>query len=281
MRIKEKLKNHSGASMIFALALMLVCVVVSSVILAAATSGASRNFSRTKQQSDYLAISSAAEFLQESLKDPGYLKGETMIDIHQCNVYRQFGEQTVTIGSNTYVGYPISWNVTGGYIEKLLLISEEHPFCESKKELQIIEKSFSGPFASLMECAAVQVFETDTIYKETFYLTVETETGEEERIPEVRCDFTMNQAYNVYIDIYVESDSSDYAMQLFVPAEKKESSFGETNDSICTHPILLISTNEAGQVVVDPDAAQDFLKVNDCPTIEVTWGTPTLEKGVE
>ena len=88
-QIKEKLNSNSGASMMLALALMLVCVFVSSIILTAAASGASRNEERNAQQREYLAVSSAAEFLQENLKNAGTLAGHTTIKAYQCNVYMQ------------------------------------------------------------------------------------------------------------------------------------------------------------------------------------------------
>ena len=127
MQLKAKLNSNSGASMMLALALMLVCVFVSSVILTAATSGATRNEKRNAQQREYLAISSAAQMLQENLKDAGTLAGQTTIKAYQCNVYLQMGQKTITIQppnavAKSYTGYPISWDISAGYPDKLLMV---------------------------------------------------------------------------------------------------------------------------------------------------------------
>ena len=63
----KKLKNEQGVTILMALLLVLTAAVVSAVILSAALSAARRvNGDRTAQQ-NYLAVSSAAELVRDSI----------------------------------------------------------------------------------------------------------------------------------------------------------------------------------------------------------------------
>ena len=72
----KKLKNEQGVTILMALLLVLTAAVVSAVILSAALSAARRvNSDRTAQQ-NYLAVSSAAELVRDSIDQMRYT--ETM-----------------------------------------------------------------------------------------------------------------------------------------------------------------------------------------------------------
>ena len=63
----HKLQDNKGSSMILALFLMLVSLMVSNTILAAAAS-ASRSFlTQTDRQQSYLTVSSAAQVFRDSV----------------------------------------------------------------------------------------------------------------------------------------------------------------------------------------------------------------------
>ena len=66
-QIKKKLHSNAGASIMLALALTLICLMVSSVIVAAAASGVNRNKVELEKQQEYLAITSAAQYIAENL----------------------------------------------------------------------------------------------------------------------------------------------------------------------------------------------------------------------
>ena len=302
-QIKEKLNSNSGASMMLALALMLVCVFVSSIILTAAASGASRNEERSAQQREYLAVSSAAEFLQENLKNAGTLAGQTTIKTYQCNVYMQMEKETVNLkpdGGETvpYTGYPISWDATAGYPNVLLMLKERDEdgnipeganegdyFCKNERILEINEEKtkFNGLFKELMERAAKTVFETEIAYKENFYLYVPGEQTEENgRIPKVKCEFTMNAGYEVSIDIFVENGVSHSSMLLTMGAVKDiNNTAGSVYEATCehSHPVVSFVINEDKKVIEAKDGVQKFTRFNACPTIEITWLEPQLSKG--
>lgn len=68
----KKLKNEQGVTILMALLLVLTAAVVSAVILSAALSAARRvNGDRTAQQ-NYLAVSSAAELVRDSIDQMQY-----------------------------------------------------------------------------------------------------------------------------------------------------------------------------------------------------------------
>ena len=70
----KKLKNEQGVTILMALLLVLTAAVVSAVILSAALSAARRvNSDRTAQQ-NYLAVSSAAELVRDSIRTQKYVK---------------------------------------------------------------------------------------------------------------------------------------------------------------------------------------------------------------
>lgn len=70
----KKLKNEQGVTILMALLLVLTAAVVSAVILSAALSAARRvNGDRTAQQ-NYLAVSSAAELVRDSIRTQKYEK---------------------------------------------------------------------------------------------------------------------------------------------------------------------------------------------------------------
>lgn len=73
----KKLKNEQGVTILMALLLVLTAAVVSAVILSAALSAARRvNGDRTAQQ-NYLAVSSAAELVRDSIDRMRYTETTT------------------------------------------------------------------------------------------------------------------------------------------------------------------------------------------------------------
>ena len=64
-RIKAKLRSRTGASITFALLLFLVCTVLCSVIIAAATAASGRMSRIAEMDQRYYAVTSAAEMLKQ------------------------------------------------------------------------------------------------------------------------------------------------------------------------------------------------------------------------
>ena len=71
--MKRKLHSRSGATLLMALLLLLVTVMVSTVIISAANTATSSLKTRRDNQQAYLTVSSAAEYLRDSLlEEEGY-----------------------------------------------------------------------------------------------------------------------------------------------------------------------------------------------------------------
>ena len=68
--IKKKLRSQRGASLTFALLIFLVCAVLSSVIIVAATTAVGRMSRLAERDQKYYAVTSAAELMKDLLKEP-------------------------------------------------------------------------------------------------------------------------------------------------------------------------------------------------------------------
>lgn len=84
--LRKKINSQNGASVLLALMLFLVCFMVSAVILSAATANVDKMRQRESMQREYLAVSSAAQLLQEIIGGVAYDGWETN------TVYQCFGE---------------------------------------------------------------------------------------------------------------------------------------------------------------------------------------------
>lgn len=69
--MKKKIQSDSGASIVFALLIFLLCGVVASVVLAAATAAAGRVGGTAEMDSRYYSVTSAAELFREALDREG------------------------------------------------------------------------------------------------------------------------------------------------------------------------------------------------------------------
>ena len=98
--IRKKLKNNSGASVLLALGLFIICTMISSVVIAAAAGGSSRNVKRVEQQKEYLSISSAAQaVMAEMQKLEKYVGKETTLE-YACNKFQTETIEYMTEGGD-------------------------------------------------------------------------------------------------------------------------------------------------------------------------------------
>lgn len=67
--LQEKLKNSSGASILVALFVLLVCSVISSIVVTAGMASAGRIVNVAKTDQRYYTVSSAANILKETIED--------------------------------------------------------------------------------------------------------------------------------------------------------------------------------------------------------------------
>lgn len=290
IRIKEKLNSNAGASMILALALMLVCVVVSSIIVPAAASGISRNYERTTQQREYLAVSSAAELIADELETAGEYVAKKEIKQYGCLEYQKKELENFEVVNDeeentTYKGYRLNSPLTNDAILSYLLADtneegEDSIFCSASSESTIIEDNpsqLSGSLQGLLKVACESVIKNEESYKGIFYISVENE----ERLPKVKCELTMDTNYDITILISPDSDNTDYSISVFMEADevniKTADDSGKTVTTTCENHHKVLNIKEDGSVYIIEE--YQFVKTNNCSTIEISWQEPVITKG--
>lgn len=194
--IQRKLQSNRGASMILVLTLFLVCVMVSSVILAAASSGVSRNAQRAKQQNGYLAVSSATDLIIEELEVMGVYVGKNVVGRYGCQDctvegYIEYGgqmisgvrldaEYTTNPADKDYVSNPLD--------DGHMLIQKSHePYVFAVTDAE--KTTLDGLLGEMFQRGCTQVFATGMDYSEKITIAL---SQSDARLPDVQCLFTMD-----------------------------------------------------------------------------------------
>lgn len=279
----KKLKSNRGATMVLVLTLFLVCVMVSSVLLAAASSGASRNDKRAKQQNGYLAVSSATDLVLEELKTLGVFVGEN-IEMHygceDCTVdgYIDYGGAMIQ-GKRLeaeYAGDKYNTSYEANPLDDGHLMLPVTHDIHTKTIVDAGKTTLDGVFAEMFKRACTQVFTTDADYTEIVKLSL---AVADERLPEVTCLFKMSKEYNV--EFTLSTDSSAYAITITALGIIKEADVKETVDESDKHTIYYKKFNdEKGNyetVMVSDWVIPIDVKTT---TTEVSWDEPKVEKEV-
>lgn len=293
-QIKKKLHSNAGASIILALALMLICVMVSSVIVAAAASGVNRNETELKKQQQYLAITSAAQYIAEELNKTGSDKfcGVNLVHEKACSRYKNYAQQVVRVGENDLKVYAIPTpyaSLVGGGLELVDIMqfylhvpdtATEPIFCDVPSKKIVLdesgETSFSGTFSGIMKEAATKVYTgAEVPYSREFTIEVD-----DTRISEVKCIFEMDENYHVSVLVKSEDGGSEYSMIVDLPvAGHIENPTGYQETEECEHYCFYEYTDLYGNVQVTPPGLSTFKQQVDNTTTTITWGTPVISKG--
>jgi len=276
--LKRKLHSKRGASMILALALFLICTVVSSLIISAAASGASRSAQRIEQQQSYLAISSAADmFRQEMELGACYVGSAISVDygcISDCVesaeiAYIIDGTYEMQSGKrldSKYIWYPLD--------DAHLIIEKPH-FTSDRKETDGVRTHFDSVILEgLLRRASESVYLDGEEYTET--ITIELEG--EDRLPEVICIFKMDLNYNITMQF--TTDSTQYAMLISVKADREEVPVTVVDKESDVHQVYYKHFQESDGTFVDKlgEVAIDVTTTTTVTTI--MWDELTVEKGV-
>ncbi len=88
-RIRRKLNSRKGASITFALLLFLVCAVLSSVIIVAATAASGRMSRIAESDQRYYAVTSAAELLIDALKKHPTVSVVKVVETTYITTYKE------------------------------------------------------------------------------------------------------------------------------------------------------------------------------------------------
>lgn len=280
--LKKKLQSNRGASMILVMALFLVCVMVSSVILAAASTGVSRNAQRAKQQIGYLAIGSASDLIMEEMEILGAYVGKNIEGRYGCqdctvegyieyegetvHGVRLDAEYTSNPADKDYVSNPLD--------DGHLLIQKSHePYIYAVMDGE--KTTLGGVLGEMFQRGCTQVFSTGSSYTEQMTIAL---SNSDERMPDVICLFTMDSDYNVSFQLTTEE--SDYSIVISSVATVKISDITDSTDVTDIHTIYYKKFEEAtGSYAAMKEEWAIPIEVT-TTTTEISWGTPTVEKGV-
>lgn len=273
--MRRKLKQQTGASLILALMLFLICVMVASSILVAAASGSSRNITRTQKQQAYLAVSSAAELLMDELSNVGSFVGRAEKNQYACSQYAKDGckEHYTYVGLGTaVVGYKFE-DCTKG-VEATILPELCVSDTEFSQRFMDDSSSVQGLLQPVLEEAALKIFAEAEVLEYTTEFTV---TIEDERLPEVKCCLTMKSNYDV--SIVVTTAESDYSVTIYLDGREEADSTILTEPLSCTHVVYY--KVQVGDRYV-PQKDENYVFTSGTKYVErttISWEAPELVKG--
>lgn len=276
--------------MILALALFLVCVTVSSIIIAVASSGMGRNAQRVEQQQSFLAISSAADLLVEDLSMDKIFVGSEVVKEYGCindcvqsadlgyRIKDEHGVENYVSVSGKRLDAKYIWDSMD---EAHLLVPIAHDDTGVVKGLDDSNTKFEGKLLrEMLKRASEHVFTKEEAYKETIVISLPTQ---KELLPDVICEMVMDEKYNITIQLTTES--TEYSVIISLNASIPDVDSVETYDSVSDiHTIYYkeYQMNEAtgGGTFKDVEG-QTAIEVTTIESITtVKWGVPIVKKGV-
>lgn len=261
-KIQAKLNSNKGSSLILVLMLFLVCIMVSSVVVATATVGASRSAYRTEQQRAYLSMSSAAELVAEDMKNllQNSFSERIRVIEYGCNDVtldesERFLEEDVTVTIDevtvTYVGTPLHLDETSHY------------------EVSGIS---GGLLGSVLSTACHEIFLGNSSYEEEFSIYPHPE-GVDERFTKVHCKFVMDAGYNITIIFSAEGTSQTLTMEFEARKENNGEPEKSETDFTCAHNIIYDDNKTV--------RSRNYPGKETIYKTEIKWGSPSVKRGAE
>lgn len=164
-RIKDKLRSQMGASITFALLLFLVCAVLSSVIIVAATTVSGRMAGIAEMDQRYYSVTSASQLMKAVLVEKPFIVKITTSS--SDTVYTDSGSSTIDNDDETFITYLIP-NVDSS-IELAELENMTAEDIAGISDVIIIDKTendFAKPtFKSIQSYAAYKYYRNESIPK--------------------------------------------------------------------------------------------------------------------
>ncbi len=275
---KQKLYNKNGASMILVLALFLLCIMVSSVIIATAASGSSRNLHRTAQQQAYLAVASATDMLVENFQSLGVFSGAFVETGCGCEI--------CTIPASGTGGYWLDSSFISnvkneGYV--IYFDETQHGIfgsayeVDSKRCLVIDEEktTLKGVFRELIIRGVQDILDGEDFFRERF--TIAASDAAEGRLPQVNGDFSMNEAFQIAIRL--EAEGSAYSVELRADSSLHEAAT-DSSAVYCEHRVTWKELDDNGEF----HAKEEIMQIpgsQKISTATISWSELTVKKGVE
>lgn len=286
--LKKKIHSNRGASMILALALFLICTMVSSVIIAAASTGISRNAQRTKQQIGYLAIGSASDLIMEELENLEVYVGKNIEGRYGCQDCTVEGyieyknEETGSVSTVNgvrldaeYTDNPLDKNFVSNPLDDghLLIPVSHDPYVYAVTDGD--KTNLDGVLGEMFQRGCTQVFATGSSYTENMTISL---SNSDERMPDVTCLFTMDEEYNVSFQL--TTAESDYSLVITAVAVVKVSDITESTDDSDEHTIYYKKFDEATGSYTSVATKWAIPIEVITTTTEISWSGSKVEKGV-
>ena len=272
--LKNKLNQERGASLTYALLLFMVCAVVGSVVLTAATAAAGRASENYAYDQRYYSVTSAAELFSDKLG------GESVtFDIVKKSYYDQT-TTTVCDAEGKRVGDPAT-SKGDPYDVSYTLERNGQPLPTSSSNLleQAMLAFIGGrDAATLFSAASLDLTDEQTLAPLTLSISA-AGTG----APDVsKLNVTVKRTLKAdgSLELVFSNDNGDadkYELVLTLSANRSvnQRSFEVLNDfSVTTTPIAAGSTPAGGTTTVRTDI---FLK-QETKTVTITWRTSEIGK---
>lgn len=271
--VKKKLKSNHGASMMLAMALFLVCTMVSAIIVSTAASGMSRNEKREAQQNAYLAVSSAADFLMGELEQVGTYVGIT--------VKKEYGCRDCSIASTMqyFDEWVSGYRLDARFIQNPLddghlMVPNSHDMVNEDRQTDVENTQLNGKLGAMFLRGADKVYTSGMKYCEQMQIALqETDTP----MPVVLCDVTMETDYDVTLVVY--ADGYDYAVTISLDGKAVLRDPISIPDNSDVHTVYYKKFNEATGAFSDTKIQLEIPAQIITTSTDISWGTPTIEKG--
>ncbi len=219
----KKLKSNRGASILFALLLLIVCVVAGSAALTSAASNLGRYTHLRQDQQRYLAVSSAVRLVREELCGGTYTASAQL-------------SETYTRHSSTNAEGQVSWWTEGpDYALTDLVTGADRydgsfqPWLESQLDDVFKAKEVPENWRDLVGGTAPAMPEklnyTD--------LSVSAQTGSDPLLSQVKWSLEMDEDYDITARFWLEETEDGktakyYQTVLTIPAETKTTTTADT-----------------------------------------------------
>ena len=190
MRVVRKIQSKSGASILMALAVVLVCAMVASIVLVAAAANAGKGLSSQEQTRSFYAVSSAARLLADDLKQNPPTGKTTIttkhyacIDVHPSYVHED--EKAVEV----------IYDAGRHYLEK------------------------PTPFVQIIEDALGVIDSTDESSSYEYDFVIQAP-----ELDDVNAHFKMDYLYNITVELRAApgEESFGYTLTMAIPSVKAE-----------------------------------------------------------
>lgn len=235
-RVKRKLKNQTGASITFALLLFLVCAVLSSVIIVAATAASGRMSKIAETDQRYYAVTSAAVLLKDMIADPD--KPISIVEVEERTKITTYHED----GSVTYGVYSDPPKLKAVYlVEKPANQIHSEEDCSGGTQIDGDEFTLDPmyKFDSIQKDAAYHVYYKDTgSVNKKFSMTsgtVKTAVGSENDPLSVTIYETIQEDGSLKLKLNNTNGEQPYVLTLTLSTDKSEF---EINKEVDDEPVI-------------------------------------------